>query len=243
MHVQAPPPQARINAEVETLVVDALQSLVFIEAAQGNLNQGIDKDKIKSRIAEMEKVLAQLAGVKDKLTRQMDLLDIVDKHYDAKYADMQAWLDAFYDQIAETDANIRKERKSLTKLFQGKASIENAVNMLRLVQDEFSSMSDSIKKNVFMSILDSVEIFEKPQPDGRQVKRVRFEFPVTVDGEADTDWWYPGDGEDSGPGCPDADEKGSNKGTSELSEGGEIPINYKIKYSPLRLCPETTVLN
>lgn len=227
------PPQARIDAEVEALVVDALQSPEFIEAMQNRLNQTIDADEIKARIAEMEKARAQLTGAKDKLARQMDLLDIADKHYDAKYADMQARLDAFYDQIAETDANIRRERNSLTKLFQGKASMENAIQMLRLVQDELGSMPDSLKKSVYVNILDSVEIFEKPQPDGRQVKCVRFKFPVTVDGETDTDWWYPGDGEDDGPcggsgsgpssgpvggvGSEDM-EKGSHKETSEFRD-------------------------
>ena len=230
------PPQARIDAEVEALVIDALQSPAFIKAAQDRLDRTIDADEIKARVAEMEKARAQLAGAKDKLARQMDLLDIADKHYDAKYADMQARLDNFYDQIAETDANIRKERNSLTKLFQGQASMENAVNMLRLVQDEFSSMPDTIKKAVFTSILDSVEIFEKPQPDGRQVKCVRFKFPVTVDGETDTDWWYPGDGgEDGGPGGgsggPDADENGSYKGPSVFSTTGFSPSPYPCSMS------------
>ena len=110
---------------------------------------------------------AQLSGAKDKLARQMDLLDVADRHYDAKYAGMQARLDSFYDQIAETDANIRKERGSLTKRFQDRATMDNAIRMLRLVQDEFGSMPDAIKKRMFMSILDGVEIFEQPRPDSR----------------------------------------------------------------------------
>jgi site-specific DNA recombinase len=227
------PPQARIDAEVEALVVDALQSPAFIKAAQDNLNQTIDADEIKARIAEMEKARAQLAGAKDKLARQMDLLDIADKHYDAKYADMQARLDKFYDQIAETDANIRKERGSLTKLFQGQATMDNAIRMLRLVQDEFGSMPDAVKKRVFTAILDAVEIFEQPQPDGRQVKCVRFKFPVTVDGETDTDWWYtPDDGDDEdggpggGPGNPGAGGQNSGSGT-----GGKGSYKEKSVFS------------
>ena len=227
------PPQARIDAEVESLVVDALQSPAFIAAAQDNLNRTIDADEIKARIAEMEKARAQLAGAKDKLARQLDRLDVADRHYDAKYADMQARLDSFYDQIAETDANIRKERGSLTKLFQGQATMENAIQTLRLVQDEFGSMPDAVKKRIFTSILDSVEIFEQPRPDGRQVKCVHFKFPVTVDGETGTDWWYapdddpddgPGGGPSSGPGGPDGGPGigggGSYKETSEFSVRG-----------------------
>lgn len=231
------PPQARIDAEVEALVVDALQSPAFIEAAQEKLNQTIDADEIEARVAEMEKARAQLSGAKDKLARQMDRLDVTDRHYDAKYADMQARLDSFYDQIAETDANIRKERGSLTKLFQGRATMDNAIRMLRLVQDEFGSMPDAVKKRMFTSILDGVEIFEQPRPDGRQVKCVHFKFPVTVDGETGTDWWYtPDDGPDDGPsggpsGCsgggpsssdggPDTGEGGSYRETSEFKVSG-----------------------
>lgn len=202
------PPQARIDAEVESLVIDALQSPVFIEAAQQRLNRVIDEDEIKGYIDEMEKARAQLVGAKDKLARQMDLLDVTDKHYDAKYTDMQARLDSFYDQIADTDDNIQNERNRLTKLFQGRATMENAVQILQFVQNKFDSLPDALKKSLFLDILDSVEIFEQPQPDGRQVKSIHFKFPVTVDGMTDTEWRY------------FSDDDGSYNQTSDFSDSG-----------------------
>ena len=49
------PPQDRINAEVEALVIDAWQSPVFLETIQNRLNQTIDEGEIKARIAAQEK--------------------------------------------------------------------------------------------------------------------------------------------------------------------------------------------
>lgn len=184
------PPQDRINAEVEALVIDAWQSPFFIEAMQDRLNQTIDEDEIKARIAEMEKSKSQLVGAKAKLAQQMDKLDINVPHYDDKYEDMQRRLDAFYDDIATIDANIRTEQRKLAKVFEGRASMGNALQMLKFVQDVFPKLPDATKKQVFQEMLESVEISEQRQPDGRQVKAIHFRFPVTIEGETSKDWWY-----------------------------------------------------
>ena len=184
------PSQDRINAEVEALVVDAWQSPVFLEAIQERLNQTIDEDEIKARIAEMEKSKSQLVGAKVKLAQQMDKLDINVPHYDDKYEDMQRRLDVFYDDIATIDANIQTEQRKLEKVFEGRASMENALQMLKYVQDAFPKLPDATKKQVFQEMLESVEIFEQRQPDGRQVKAIHFRFPVTIEGETSKDWWY-----------------------------------------------------
>lgn len=87
-------------------MIDALQNPVFLEAAQKRLNQTVDEDEIKSRIESLEKARAQLIGAKNKLSPQMDSLDVSDKHYDAKYEDMQQGFDKFFDEIAEVYDNI-----------------------------------------------------------------------------------------------------------------------------------------
>lgn len=184
------PSQDRINAEVESLIVDAFESPEFLEAMQDRLNQTIDEGEIRTRIAEFEKSKTQLVGAKTKLEQQMDRLDINVSHYHEKYEDMQCRLDAFYDEIGEIDANIKSEQNKLKKIFEGYASMENALQMLRLVKDKFPSLPDAIKKQAFQEMLESVEIFEKKQPDGRQVKAIHFKFPVTIEGESSKDWWY-----------------------------------------------------
>lgn len=75
----------------------------------------------------------------------MDRLDVTDKHFDSKYADIQERLNRFYDQIAETDNNIREGLAKLAKLFDGRTSMENALHMIQTLQDNLSSMPDAIK--------------------------------------------------------------------------------------------------
>lgn len=183
------PPQDRINAEVEALVVEALQTPAFLEGIRKRLGETIDEDAIRVRIDALEAKKRQLAGAKMKLATRMDDLDIADPHYDAKYEDMQARLDAFYDCIAEVETNIGQEKARLSKVFRGKASMENAVQLMKYVQDQFPAMPDTVKKAFYRSVLDSVEIFENPLPDGRQVRAVHFKFPVLIEGETDVDWY------------------------------------------------------
>ncbi len=184
------PSQDRINAEVESVAVAALKSPVFIESMKSRLNMIVDEDAMKSRIEELEKSKAQLVGAKAKLAQQMDRLDITVPHYNEKYDDMQSRLDALYDEIALVDEELKAARGNLVKVFDGRASIANALLMLQCMQLKFSTFSDQRKKSFYQAVIESVEIFPERQPDGRQVKAIHFKFPITVDGETSKDWWY-----------------------------------------------------
>lgn len=107
-------------------------------------------------------------------------------HYDAKYDDYQSRLDRFYDNIAVTEASISEEKTKLTNVYQVQASTENALQMLRFVQEHFPDVS---VKEVYQEMLDSVELFPEALPDGRWCKAVHFKFPVIIGGETSKDWY------------------------------------------------------
>ena len=171
------------------MVVAALQSPIFLEAIQERLGEKQDQDAVQSRIDALETTKRQLTGAKAKLAAQMDNLDITDPHYDSKYADMQTRLDTFYDRIAEVDANIEHEKTNISKVYQIRATMENAVRIMEFMQDTFSKLAEATKKEIYQGLLESVELFVTPLPDGRQVKAVHFKFPILVEGETDTDWY------------------------------------------------------
>lgn len=181
--------QDSLDAEVEQLIIEALQSPSFIEAMQDRLGTQIDEGEIRSRIKKLEETLHQKEIAKKKLADQIDRLDVTDPHYDAKYDDYQARLDKFYDDIAATEAAITEEKAKLTNVYQAQASTENAVQMLRFVQDHFADVSDHVKKEVYQELLDSVELFPEALPDGRWCKAVHFQFPVMIGGETSKDWY------------------------------------------------------
>ncbi len=59
------------------------------------------------------KVKARERNRKRKLAEQIDRLDVNDKSYDAKYADYQARLDKFYEEIDDIEDAILLSRQGL----------------------------------------------------------------------------------------------------------------------------------
>lgn len=184
------PPQKPINDEVEAIVLEALRSPMFADIMKKELENHTDENAIQARIDGMKKQIAQHNGAKDKIARTMDNLDIMDPQYEAKYNDLQKRLDQLYDQIALIEKDMREAQAELNSVFQGKATIENAYEMLDLVREVFPVVSDADKKSIMRDMLDSVEIFEERQKNGRYVKAVHFKFPVMIGNSESRDWWY-----------------------------------------------------
>jgi site-specific DNA recombinase len=68
-------------------------------------------------------------------------------------------------------------------------SRENAIRVLKYIQEHFDELDQHVKKAIYQEMLDRVELFKEPLPDGRWVKSVHFRFPVLIDGEVDKDWY------------------------------------------------------
>ncbi len=184
------PPQDQINAEVEAIVLEAIDNPIFVDSMKDKLNQKTDEDMIRERIEALEKSRSQVAGAKSKLFEQMDRLDITDEFYDDKYADMQARVDKLYREIAELDREINKAEQDLQVVFEGKATIETAYQVLQVVKEKYDKLADTEKKKLMNELLERVEIFEERQKDGRLVKSVHFKFSVIYKGqETDKVWW------------------------------------------------------
>ena len=62
------------------------------------------------------------------------------------------------------------------------ASENYAKEYMEYMKENYSSYSDSEKKKIRQFLIDSVELFEDKKEDGRQVKNVRFKFPVLYKG-------------------------------------------------------------
>lgn len=66
---------------------------------QKKINMKVDTTEIETEIANLQKQLGQYMGTKRSLEKQIDSLDIEDRHYDRKLSDLQDRLDKMYDNI------------------------------------------------------------------------------------------------------------------------------------------------
>ena len=66
----------------------------------------VDTTEIETEIANLQKQLGQYMGTKRSLEKQIDSLDIEDRHCDRKLSDLQDRLDKMYDNIDDMEKSI-----------------------------------------------------------------------------------------------------------------------------------------
>jgi site-specific DNA recombinase len=118
----------------------------------------------------------------------IDNLDVNDRHYNRKYADMSNRLDDLYDKIDEIEQSIDNIDITLEEATAQKVSAKEIYKILANFDKLYDKMNDIEKKKFFHTLLERVEVHDtrEKQSDGI-IKKVVFKFPVFIDGQlADT---------------------------------------------------------
>lgn len=179
-----------VNKEIEAIMSEAMQSSTFSEAMQEIMNEKTDENRLREQMEALQRSRIQYVGAKDKLSSQIDSLDVTDRAYNAKYADMQKRLDKLYDEIMTVDAQIAEVEQDMRRQLEARATIDSAYNMLSFFGEAFPRITDAEKKEIINAWVDCVEIYPDRKDDGRWVRAVRFKFPVVLDGEICTEWLH-----------------------------------------------------
>ena len=66
-----------------------MSSPKFADLMQKKINMKVDTTEIETEISNLQKQLGQYIGTKRSLEKQIDSLDIKDRHYDRKLSDLQ----------------------------------------------------------------------------------------------------------------------------------------------------------
>ena len=173
--------------KIDAAVAEVIRKLVcnqrFADAIKEKINARIDTDELDRELEVHRKQLKQVIGAKNKLTAQMDTIDITDRNYNRKYQDMQDRLDRSYDQIGEIEDRITETETHIHNLHQQKITGDNVYKYLLYFDRLYDKMTDMEKKQFLHSFVSEVQIFEKEQPDGQILKHIQFAFPVFYEGK------------------------------------------------------------
>ena len=90
----------------------------------------------------MRKKMKQFVGAKYKLADQIDGLDVMDKHYDRKYQDMQNRMDKFYDEISTLEDSMSEVEDRMLSIRQQKISGDNVYEFLLLFDKLYDRFTD-----------------------------------------------------------------------------------------------------
>lgn len=94
------------------------------------LEQQIELLKLKKELVVYRGQLKQALGVKARLEKQMDSLDISDPHYDRKIADLERRYDEQYGKIEEIETLIAEVQEQIQTIRREQISGDNIYQLL-----------------------------------------------------------------------------------------------------------------
>jgi len=175
--------QERINGAVEEVVKKLVNNPRFEEAIRAKINTKIDTTELDKELEGLQKKLRQLNGSKNKLSQQLDSLDVMDPHYDRKYQDMQNRLDSLYNQIGDVEENISTIQERIRNIKAEKIHGDNVYAFLQYYGIMYDRFTDAEKKEFMKTFIEKIEIYEEPLASGQLLKKITFSFPVFYDGQ------------------------------------------------------------
>lgn len=179
--------QEMVDAAVEEVIRDLVNEPKFEQSIRLKIGAQIDTNELETELSQLNKQLRQLNGAKDKLGQQMDSLDITDKHYDRKYQDMEIRLYKLYDEIEAVEQQIDEVQNRILNVQQERVSENNIYQFLLYFNEFYDRFTDAEKKEFLNCFVESIDIFEQEQPDGRFLKHIKFRFPVFYGGKETED--------------------------------------------------------
>ena len=175
--------QEKINAAVEEVIHKLVNNPRFAEAIKAKIGAKVDTGELEAEREALEKKLRQLQGAKTKLGKQIDALDVTDRHYDRKFDDMQSRLDSLYDEIEAAEDEIGELQTRIDNIMQQKISGDQVYQFLLYFDRLYDRFTDAEKKEFLNSFIERADIFPEALPSGRILRRIKFRFPVFFDGQ------------------------------------------------------------
>lgn len=106
----------------EAIISAMVNKPVFVNAIKEKIGTAIDTKDMETELETLRGQLRQIIGTKNRLEKQMDSLDVSDKHYERKVLDLQRRYDEQYDRIEEIEVQIDELKNQIQSIRQEKNS-------------------------------------------------------------------------------------------------------------------------
>lgn len=182
--------QDKVNAAVEEAIFQMVNLPQFEEAIKEKLTLVSSTEELDAELENLKNHLRQLEMSKDKLQETIDQLDPMDLYYAKKYEDKEKRLDHFYEQITETENKVNEMVAKINNFKENRVNADNVYKFLLYFDKLYYKLTDEEKKKFMNSFVESVELYETVQPNGKFLKEINFKFPIVYNGEeVDTISW------------------------------------------------------
>jgi site-specific DNA recombinase len=134
--------QTEMNCMVAAVVSAMVNNPQFAEAIKEKIGTSVDTQDMEKHVMALQTQLRQTIGVKTRLERQMDSLDVTDSHYERKILDLQRRYDAQYGKIEEIEMQIGEVQSKIQSIRQEKISGDNIYQLLLAFDEIYGSASE-----------------------------------------------------------------------------------------------------
>ena len=173
----------QVNEELlDDAVAEVIAKLVgnpkFAAMMQEKINMKVDTTAIEQEIAAHEKLLRQSYSTKSRLMEEIDSLDLDDKHYIKRKADLDGRLYKMYDKIEDAENLLIAARAKKMSIEAEKLTGDNIYKVLIYFDKLYSVMNEQEKRQIMESLISEIQIYPERQPNGQWLKSIKFKLPI-----------------------------------------------------------------
>lgn len=168
----------RLDRELLTIIGKLMSTPTTVKKLEKKINIEVDTREIDELIDKYQTTERQLNGTKHSLMRQIDSLDVEDKHYDQKFEDLNSRLDNTYDKIDEIESLIIESKEKKDVILKEKMTSDNIIEILLHFDQLIKKMEDIDKKRFCQMLIEKIEINKEKSADDRWIKAIHFKLPL-----------------------------------------------------------------
>lgn len=170
--------EEKLDSAVAEVIGKLVSNPKFADMMQKKINIKTDTVEVEKEIANFQKQLGQHLGTKRSLEKQMDNLDVADKHYDRKLCDMQVRLDRVYDFIDDVEYSLKECEDRKRAIEAEKLTADNVYKTLIYFDKLYSIMEDADKRALLSALIKEIHVHEEAKISGQWLKTIIFKLPI-----------------------------------------------------------------
>ena len=175
--------QQEMNRMVAAIISAMVNDSQFSKAIKEKIGTSVDTEDLEKQLAALQAQLRQTLGIKTRLERQMDTMDINDPHFDRKILDLQRRYDEQYGRIEEIEAQMDEVKSQIQSIRQKKISGDNIYQLLLMFDEVYGAATEFEQKEFMQAFIERIDLHPEKQEDGNWIRHIVFNFPVPVNGQ------------------------------------------------------------
>lgn len=175
--------QDELDAQVRVIVQDALRNIDFTERMRKRLGSRSGLNELNAELDGLQAERKKEERQKDKLAGKIMALDADDPRYDDMYDTLQGILRERFESIAALDRRIEDVSIAIHNAANEAATAEYTMGLMDTAVDLLGVLTEpEEERRIVHALIESIQIFPEPMPDGLILKSVRFRVPLEYDG-------------------------------------------------------------